>query len=257
MGAAMLWVWLGALILVVLLVVTGGVYAVQKWSPHHVRGEHNEVAGSVFQVLGGLYGVLLAFVVVNEWQAVQSAANNTFAEANELGALYWNARAMPADVGRELEATTQRYAHVVSATEWPLMAHGGYSVDATNLVYRMRDEINALPTDTPREQTLFGQSLTHINSLESARRQRLSETGNQVPTILWAGLILGAAVTVGFMFLFGLSKSWAHLLIAGPSAVLVVLALALIAMLDQPFTGAVAIQPDAFGIFLRGLPTQR
>jgi hypothetical protein len=253
----MLWIGLGTVIAAVMLIVAILVLVVQRWSPHSDRVEHNDVAGSVFQVLGGLYGVLLAFVVVNEWQAVQSASQNTFTEANELGALYWNARAMPATAGRDLEATAKQYAHMVIDSEWPAMANGGYSVDATDLVYKMRDEINALPTDTPREQTLFGQSLTHVNSLESARRQRLSETGNQVPLILWIGLVLGAVVTTAYTFLFGLSRSWSHLLIVGPSAVLVVLALVLIAMLDQPFSGAVAIAPDAFHIFLRGLPPQR
>lgn len=253
----MLWVGLAIVVVVVFALCGVAIMLVQKYSPHQIRVEHNEVAGSVFQVLGGLYGVLLAFVIVNEWQAAQAASTNTFGEANELGAIYWNARAMPADIGRDLEGTTKHYARIVIDKEWSLLAHGNYSPDATTLVYTMRDQINRLPTSNAREQVLFEQSLTHVNNLESARRQRLSETGNQVPPILWVALIFGAVVAVAFTFLFGLSKSWAHLLIAGPTAVLVVLALLLIAALDQPFGGLVATKPDAFTIFLRGLPPQR
>lgn len=253
----MLWGTLGVVIVVVMLAVAGLVAMVQKLMPHHTRVEHNEVAGSAFQVLGGLYAVLLAFIVVNEWSSLQAASNNTFTEANDLGALYWNARALPPDAGRDLERTTKQYAQVVIDDEWPLLADRGYSVEATNLVYKMRDEINALPIDTPREQSVFDHSLSGVNDLAAARRERLSESGNNVPLILWIALGLGAVVTVGFTFLFGLSKFWSHLLIAGPLTVLVVLGMVLIYLLNQPFAGAIAVHPDAFEIFLRGLPAQR
>nr|WP_246461989.1 DUF4239 domain-containing protein [Nocardia transvalensis] len=219
--------------------------------------EHNDVAGSVFQGIGGLYAVLLAFIVVNEWNSLQEASTNTFAEANDLGALYWDARALPPDLGRDLEATTKQYARVVIDQEWPLLGDGGYSPRATELVYRMRDEINALPADSPRAQSVFEHALTKVNDLESARRERLSENGHNVSATLWVALAVGAVVTVGFTFLFGLPRFWSHLMIAGSLATLVALALILILMLDQPFAGVMAVEPEAFDIFLRGLPPQR
>lgn len=253
----MLWLKLGVVAVAVLLVIAGLILGIEKLVPHHVRAEHNDVAGFVYAVLGVLYAVMLAFVVVNEWEAQDQADHNTFVEADELGSLYWNARAMPADVGRGLEATTKDYADTVITREWSLLNKGSYSVDATQLVYKMRDEINALPTDTPRAQTLYDQSLTHINNLAAARRERLSESGNHVPLILWAALIFGAVFTIGYTFLFGLSNFWSHFVIAAPLAVLVALALVVIALLDHPFAGALAVHPEALEIFLRGLPAQR
>ncbi|WP_327140398.1 bestrophin-like domain [Nocardia sp. NBC_01327] len=249
--------WASIAMLVPVVTVGGGVMLMRHSLRHGAPAEHNEVAGMVFQTVGALYAVLLAFVVVNEWNSLQEARTNTFTEANELGALYWNTRALPPEAGRDLEATTKQYARVVIDEEWPGLGRGEYSPEATTLVYRMREQINALPTDTPQTQSIYEHSLSTINDLASARRERLSQSGHNVPTVLWLGLALGAAVTVGFTFVFGLPKFWTHLLLGSSLAVLVVLVMALIQMLDQPFGGGIAVGPEAFEIFLRGLPPQR
>jgi hypothetical protein len=253
----MLWLKLASVVVGTSLVIAALIVAVERLIPHHVRAEHNDVAGFVYAVLGVLYAVVLGFVVVNEWESMGEADRNTFAEADELAAVYWDSRAMPADVGRDLEATTKQYAHTVIEVEWPMLNDGGYSSRATGLVYKMRDEINALPTDTPRRQTLFNQSLNHVDQLSAARRQRLSESGDRIPLILWVALIAGALMTIGYTFLFGLSKFLSHFLIAAPLAVMVVMAFVVINMLDHPFVGSIAVHPDAYEIFLRGLPAQR
>lgn len=232
-------------------------YVVHKFVPVTVRERYNEVGGVVFAVLGALYAVILAFVVVNEWDSMASARHNAFAEANELGALYWNARALPPESGAGLERTTRDYARLVIDEEWPLMAKGASSPRATSFVYQMRDQINVLPTDTPRQQVLFSQSVDHVNSLAAARRQRLSESSDGVPPILWGALILGAVLTVGHTLLFGLSSIRAHVLITAPLAVLVVLALVLVNELNHPFSGLIPVTPDAFSLFLDRLPPQR
>lgn len=253
----MLWLQLAGVVVGTSLLIAALIVAMERLIPHHVRAEHNDVAGFVYAVLGVLYAVVLGFVVVNEWESMGEADRNTFTEADELAAVYWDARAMPADVGRDLEASTKQYARTVVDVEWPLLNNGGYSPQATDLVYRMRDEINALPTDSAREQTLFDQSLHHVDALSAARRQRLSESGDRIPSILWVALIAGALLTIGYTFLFGLSKFLSHFVIAAPLAVMVALAFVVINMLDHPFVGAIAVHPDAYEIFLRGLPAQR
>jgi hypothetical protein len=211
----------------------------------------------VYAVLGVLYAVILAFVVVNEWEALQTTKSNTFTEANELGALFWNARAMPPAVGSALERTTRDYASEVIDNEWALLRTSKSSPAATQLVYTMRDEINALPTNTVKEQTLYQQSLEHVNNLAAARRERINQSSESVPPILWAVLVLGSVLTVGYSFLFGLANFWSHLLIAAPLGVLVVIALIVIDQLNHPFGGMVSVEPDAFHIFLNRLPAQR
>jgi hypothetical protein len=245
------------IILAVLAGVAALLYAVQVLVPHGIRREHNDVAGFVYAVLGVLYAVMLGFVVVNEWESLEAVKSNIFTETNELGSLYWNARALPPDQGRELEKTTKDYAKVVIDDEWDMMNEGLSSARATQLVYTMRDEINALPTATPKQQSIYQQSLEHVNNLAAARRARINESAESVPGILWVVLILGSVLTVGYSFLFGLANFWAHLLIAAPLGLMVVLVLIVINQLNHPFGGLVAVEPDAFHVFLNRLPAQR
>jgi hypothetical protein len=253
----LVWTIFVAAALLSVVATAAAVSLVQRYSPHHVRAAHNEVAGVVYAVLGALYAVMLAFVVVNEWEAMENAERTSFTEADELAEIYWVSRALPADVGRPLEVTTKQYAQTVIDKEWSDLAAGGYSPDATALVYRIRDEVNSLPTADARDKVVYGKALDHVAAMAAARRERLSESSHNVPSVLWFTLILGAVLTVGYTFLFGLEKFWAHVLIAGPLAVLVVIALLLIRALDNPFSGAMAVHPESFEIFLRGLPAQR
>jgi hypothetical protein len=247
----------GAIVVAVSIGVAALLYFLQRSVPHHIRSEHNEVAGFVYAVLGVLYAALLAFVVVDEWESMEAANKNTFEEANELGSLYWNSRALPPDQGRALEKTTRDYATVVINSEWSLMVKGQSSPQATNLVYAMRDEINALPTDNPKQEAIYEQSLDHVNALAAARRERINESSESVPSVMWVVLILGSLLTVGYTFLFGLANFWAHVLIVAPLGVMVVLVLMVIDQLNHPFGGWVAVQSDAFHIFLNRLPAQR
>src|ERR1700749_1227264 len=104
---------ISGIIVAVLIGVAALLYAVQVLVPHGIRQEHNDVAGFVYAVLGVLYAVMLGFVVVNEWESLETVKSNTFTEANELGALYWNSRALPPAEGRALEKTTKDYANTV------------------------------------------------------------------------------------------------------------------------------------------------
>jgi hypothetical protein len=248
---------ISGIIVAVLVGVAVLLYAVQALVPHGIRREHNDVAGFVYAVLGVLYAVMLGFVVVNEWESLEAVKSNIFNETNELGSLYWNARALPPDQGRALEKTTKDYANVVIDDEWEMMDRGQSSAEATQLVYTMRDEINALPTATPKQQEIYQQSLEHVNNLAAARRARINESSESVPDILWVVLILGSVLTVGYSFLFGLANFWAHLLISAPLGVMVVLLLIVIDQLNHPFGGLVAVEPDAFHVFLNRLPAQR
>jgi hypothetical protein len=248
---------ISGIIVAVLVGVAALLYGVQVMVPHGVRREHNDVAGFVYAVLGVLYAVMLAFVVVNEWESLESVKSNIFTETNELGSLYWNARALPPDQGRALEKTTKDYAHVVIGNEWQLMDKGESSPAATQLVYTMRNEINALPTTNPKQEAIYQQSLEDVNHLAAARRTRINESSESVPDILWVVLILGSVLTVGYSFLFGLANFWAHLLISAPLGVMVVLVLIVVDQLNHPFGGLVAVEPDAFHVFLNRLPAQR
>jgi Protein of unknown function (DUF4239) len=230
---------------------------VERFVPHPRRQGQNEVAGFIFAGVGVLYAVLLGFVVISVWGNVGAAQQTTFNEADSLAGVYWISRSLPLPLGAQIEHETLAYAHTVENTEWPLMLQHRSSPEATTEVYDIRASVMSFQPTTLQQQVLFDHAVTDVENLASARRERLNQVQDSVPPILWVALIAGAALTVGFTFLFGLSNSVAHALMVLSLGALVVVSLILIKEMDYPFAGVTKVDPTAFQVFLDRLPPPR
>ena len=124
-------------ILTVFLPVLGavvGLVLVQRLVPPDLRGEHNNVAGFIYAVLGVAYAVLLAFVVIAVWQDYQTAQTNVESEANELAGVYFLASQLPEPERTNVQELVQTYVRGVVEEEWPMMERGQTSPRADSLV---------------------------------------------------------------------------------------------------------------------------
>ena len=202
-----------------------GLTLVQRLVSPGLRQEHNDVAGFIYAVLGVAYAVLLAFVVIAVWEQYQAARDTTDREANELAEIYWLAYQLPESEGRQVQELAQSYARVVVEEEWPLMEDGQFSPQAWALVDEIRQRVGQFEVSTSNEQVLQDQGLTRVHDLADARRLRLLETHEDIPTILWVVLLSGGVITIGFTYLFGLENTWAHRLMVGALASVIALVL--------------------------------
>jgi len=235
----------------VVLVAVAGLGAMQRLVPAALRQEHNDVAGFIYAVVGVIYAVLLALVVIAAWEEHEAAGATVREEANELAEVFWLAHRFPEPEGPRLQGLTRSYATVVAEKEWPLMARGaGSSPEAWALMDEMRLGMQNLEVDTRSDQVLFEQGLERINELADARRVRMVEANEGIPAVLWAVLVFGGIVTVGFTYLFGLENTWSHRLMVAAVAGLIALVLFTIGSLEYPFSGGTRIGPEAFELVL-------
>jgi len=194
------------------LVSVAGLVLVQRMVPVELRKQHNDVAGFIYAVLGIAYAVLLGLVVVAAWEQFQTARNTTEREASELAEVFWLGHRLPEAEGHRLQELARSYARVVVDEEWPLMAGGGSSPRAWELMDEIRLTIQNMNPDTEAEQVLYDQGLERVYDLADARRDRLLDAREGIPPILWVVLVVGAIVTVGFTYLFGLDDTTTHML---------------------------------------------
>src|SRR3712207_5155460 len=84
------------------LAAVGGLTVVQRLVPATIRKEHNEVAGFIYAVLGVIYAVLLALVVIAVWEEYGRARVTVEGEANALAEIFWLAHRLPEpeEIGR-------------------------------------------------------------------------------------------------------------------------------------------------------------
>ncbi len=235
----------------VVLVAVAGLGAMQRLVPAALRQEHNDVAGFIYAVVGVIYAVLLALVVIAVWEEYEAAKATVRDETNELAEVFWLAHRLPEPDGPRLQELARSYATVVAEEEWKLMARGsGSSPEAWALMDEMRLGMQNLEVDTRSDQVLFEQGLERINELADARRVRMVEANEGIPAVLWAVLVFGGIVTVGFTYLFGLENTWSHRLMVAAVAGLIALVLFTIGSLEYPFSGGTRIGPEAFELVL-------
>lgn len=241
-------VWLGVG-LVVFTVGSSllGLIIVRRRVPLKTLKENQDVAGFVIAVVGVIYAVLLAFVVVIVWEDFGSADTTANNEAAAVGDLYRDAIGIGGPQGRQLKTAVQAYAMSVVDSEWPHMAvHQSGSGDTESALNAVWSDVNHLSQPANSTSADFVQAgIRDAATATEARRSRILESGSQIPGTLWAVLIVGAIVTIAFTYLFGVDTLWHHALMVTALAMLVALSLLVILTLNLPYTGDVAVKPEA------------
>ena len=214
---------------------------VRRLVPYRDLADHNDVAGFMIAIVGVIYAVLLAFVVVVVWQQYNTADTNYGSEVSTAADVHAFARSLPEPDARAIQSLVHRYIHEMIDSEWPAMLTGGNSSAAT---LTLADLSRTIERVEPRS-TIQVEGRSHL--LESAQRlfdlrnRRLSDNLQTLPPVLWAALILGAMITIGFGFLFGVRNVRIQLLMTASIAALIAVMFALLVELDFPFQRDTAI----------------
>src|SRR5829696_2232819 len=159
------------------LAAVAGLELVQRLVPAEKRQEHNDVAGFLYAVIGVVYAVLLALLVIAVWEQFQKANETVESEASAVGEIAWLAHRLPEPEHHELQEDARAYAQEVVDTEWPLMEQGIEGERGTpegwDLIDDMRDTLQDFEPSTEAEQELYAEGLDRISRFGDARRMRI------------------------------------------------------------------------------------
>ena len=247
---------LGVLVVGLSILLTHlGLRLVRRLVPLSVLETHHEVAGFIIGVLGAIYAVLLAFVVVIMWDQYGDARANVEQEANQLNDLSHLAQGF-ADPARErLLAAMRAYAASAMNDEWPAMAEGNDSPRtqaATDDLWRAYLEIDP---QTNRENALYQESLSHLNNMSTSRRLRIYASRDDLPTVIQFLLWGGGLITIAFTYFFGVKSIRSQALMTAALAGVIAFILFLVIALDNPFHGYVRVTPEPLRQVLERLQT--
>jgi len=221
-------------------------WAVARLAPADVRREHNDLAGFILAVIGVVYAVLLAFVVIGVWERFQAAEERSYAEAGALQMVYRDAGSFAG--GEPVRAALRDYVNDVIVDEWPKMQSGGQSERADRELEVVDREVRDLDVVTKAQQDVHAQMLGGMQTALDDRDLRLSESATGINGIMWVVLVLGAIVTVSFTYLFGFRETLMQRLMIGSLGLVIGLVLYLAVALDYPYRGSVTVGPEAFGV---------
>jgi hypothetical protein len=120
---------------------------------------NNEVAGFKFSVIGVLYAVLLAFVVIAVWEnynVTESAIRNEAKAAGDMAQLSY---ALPESQGEEMRRLLDAYVKEVQQSEWGTMAQGLPSKAAADALAHLTQATINMQVGQMRDLAVFQQAL--------------------------------------------------------------------------------------------------
>jgi hypothetical protein len=207
---------------------------------------HNDVAGPILTIIGTVLAVMMSFMVVGVWQEYDNAAQTAQQEASALSDLHHLSDAFPPAMQFQLHNAVDRYIQLVLDEEWPAMRHGGESAAAHTQAYAIQ---RMLVTWRPKDvayRALQNQAEALAEKFLDARRNRILANRQGIPILLWAAMLFTGAITVIFSFYFRVDRPRAQYIMVIAETAVITLIFTLIAELDYPFRGDIAVDPFSF-----------
>jgi hypothetical protein len=196
-----------------------------------------ERGAGVFAFLGTAFAVLLAFVVLEAFGSFNDARTGAESEATALVELSRNSEFFSRADREPFAGRLICYARAVIDDEWPAMRDGERSEVVQSWVEGLGRAFRQFEVRRPTQEAAFLQLLEQEANRVEGRRARLSEATRDLPAPVWFILALGAALTIGFAFLFA-DRRESFLVQGGLVAAIVSLVTAgllLVWFLDHPY----------------------
>jgi Protein of unknown function (DUF4239) len=216
-----------------------------------VRGRCGPTAAVIVQVLATIYAVLVAFVIVTEYNQLRSANDQVANKAAALTALTENSRVFPEAEGRRLRAAIEGYSRAIVDDAFPALARTDKpEVIADRELEAMFRALHDVRPTTPQETAAYGQSLERLDEVAETKAQIISASHETIPWPLVVLLVIMGVSLLVVSTVLDTRHRQGHLLILSALALLVSLTLALVVSLNYPFDGILPISDSPIRRFL-------
>lgn len=204
--------------------------------------------GNYLQTVGGVYAVLLAFVVYVVWNQFDAARAHVDRESAALVDLHRTASGLPKGTRDRIQAGLRGYVDAVLHREWEAMVKRDEKVIAS--VGELLDDVwLAIHSCQPANEcqvTIYGEVLSRFNDLTDVRTSRLTSSRQRIPIVMKVLLYLGALTVIGSTYMMIFDPWWIHATVVAALSGAVAHILFLIVDLDDPFSDRWAITKSPF-----------
>ncbi len=232
--------WLAAGVIVIsAAVMVALMLFLRRHSPPGGRFADSDRASGVFGFLGAGFVILLGFVIFLSFGTYESAATQADTEAAAVVAQFRTAADFGGDRAEVAQGELVCYARSVISQEWPSLRDGKRSPVTEDWMVALDDIGVEEQTATSPEVQPVKAWWASTNERNLGRSGRVLVAEGQIPTLLWALLVIGAILVVGWILLYAdPEEGWlAQASMMGGVTVLVVAALLAVQVLAVPFSG--------------------
>jgi hypothetical protein len=216
----------------------------------HLRQPDTSMVGLSYALCGGLYAVVLAFVAVGTYEALEKSTAIASMEANSLGELAFDSAGLPDEAAVRIRSEVDRYIETVVKKEWPNQR--AFKMEERNFeegwsqLRGMAVGLSNFEPSTQGQATVKQAMMSAMNNLFSERRARLLAANSHLPDIVWQMLLCGLVFVVGYLYLFGPHNFRVHLSVVTLTMLIIGLSFSLLVALDYPFRGDLSVDTEAY-----------
>ncbi|MFE1958691.1 hypothetical protein [Streptomyces sp. NPDC059479] len=198
-------------------------------------------------MIGVIYAIVLGLAIAGVWEGRSAAQESVRQEAQSLHEIQQRVQVYPAEVRDRIRGDIDAYVSYVVHSEWPHMSeHEALSAKGTELFDRIRRDVTRYAPRTELEGQAYQPLVDEVASADDARGARGQNAGATMPGVVWFGLITGAVVTVGLIFVLQIRRTFRELLLAGLFSALIAFLLFLIWDFDAPYGRGIAATAAPF-----------
>ena len=197
--------------------------------------------------IGVFYSLMAGLMSVAVWTNYESVQDLVSQEASSIGALYRDVSSLPEPEGSELQQQLREYNAFIIEHSWPAQRRGVVLDEATRRVNVFADRLFAFNPETLGDQARYAEALSQFNDMIELRRKRIGSLGGALPPVMWGIMLIGAALSVGVTYLLKINTG-VQLMLTAFLATFIGLVVFVMAGLDSPLTGPLAIEPTAYQV---------
>ena len=245
--------WLLGIVIVTVFVIVGiSGLAAFNWiirdRIHLTEAMNNDIiffasAISVF------YSLIVGLTAVGVWRTYTEASDIVSEEATAIGCFYRDIGGYGEPSRSQLRAEVRSYTEFLIKVAWPKQIRGEATDEATRMLTKLEQDLVAYEPKTSGQQILHAQAMHQYNEMAGLRRRRLHIIGAGLPSVMWSVVLLGAALVLGITYLLRVERT-VQFVLTGCLAMFIGLVVFLIASLDRPLSGPLAINSDPYQIVL-------
>jgi Protein of unknown function (DUF4239) len=196
---------------------------------------HHDVAGFIYATVGVLYAVLLAFAAVIVWQDSDKAAEILHREATAIADLNHGVGLLPVEFAGAVRGQIKAYVTALVEDEWPQMRRGQRSAKASEALRTLFASFGRFEPGTKQQETIYVAAFEELRRISEGRRLRLFAAEHGLHPVVWWVLILGAAITIAYTYLFAPRSVILHAVMTSALGASIGIIFFLIFALDYPF----------------------
>ena len=210
-----------------------------------VNSDHARSAHDALAVVIGFAGLILAFSLVQEQINVRNLEAQVGTEANNLAQLDLLFLRYGTPGYDALRTSLREYANSIVNDEWPQLSRSRVSGRTTRLLRELTQDVSAADPEPGHQSLIYAEILKKIDELTLARESRMvAATSLRLAPIFWESIVFLLLVLLILAALSETTFSIGAAMALGCQGFAVTLLVALVFVLDRPFSGRTTVSPQ-------------